>query len=163
MRKAPVLLLVALLTPVAACNKGVMPVWSQANPCLDIRMNPVTKTMSIFTNEGRSLDADELTYGLDAEGKRVFSAKNLRIGERTVENRIANVEQMKIGVEMTRVAMQEFTAAVRELYAPFRGATVDVDTPIGKGSIKTGGGEAAQPAARQEPTTVPGQLENLNP
>lgn len=136
----------------AGCQRGVMPVWSQANPCLDIRINPVTKTMSIFTNEGRSLDADELSYGLDAEGKRSFSAKNLRIGERTVENRIANVEQMKIGVEMTRVAMQEFTAAVRELYAPFRGATVDVDTPIGKGSIKTGGGpakpEALEPVER---------------
>ena len=129
----------------SGCQRGVMPVWSQANPCLDIRINPISKTMSIFTNEGRSLDADELTYGLDSEGKRMFSAKNLRIGERTVENRIANVEQMKIGVEMTRVAMQEFVAAVRELYAPLRGATGSVDTPIGKGGFQLGTGDKPAP------------------
>ena len=133
------LILAVFVLSLAGCGKGTAPGWSQTNPCTELSYSPLSKKFTFYSNDGRGLSADKIGFGTDANGGKMFTAENLQITERSVENRIANVEQLKIIDQITATAIRESVKAITEALAPFRGATVD--TPIG--GIKTGGGQPA--------------------
>jgi len=149
-----VFMLVVIACVLPGCGKGTAPGWSQTNPCTELSYNPLTKKFTFYSNDGRGLSADEIGFGVDAEGRKMWSAKKLLITERSVENRIANVQQLDAIERITKTAIRESVAAITEALAPIRGASGTLDTPIGKGSFQLGGGtKTADPAAGPQPLT----------
>lgn len=89
-----ILIAVAMILPLCGCAGG-LPLWSQANPCTEFTINPVNKTCTFYSNDGRAMTVDELSFKTDANGGKEFLAKKLIITERSVENRQANAIQLE--------------------------------------------------------------------
>lgn len=125
------------------CGRGAVPLWSQANPQTSISINPITRTISCFSNDGKTLSAERIYAKWDGHSIEVV---NLRIEDRSVENRTANVQQLDMAGRVTQTAVREIFAGVaswlREGIAPLRGASAEIDTPIGSGTVELGGSES---------------------
>lgn len=90
------------LVPVllTGCPQGTAPMNSVANPQTLVRIRPMENEVDVFSNDGRSVRADEIKF-------KDFYAKNLAITERSVENRDANSGQ--IGASMPYLLAQQET------------------------------------------------------
>lgn len=100
----------AVLALMAGCGgRGWAPVWSQASPetSFEAAYDPMSATyrFQYYDSMGRSLTADELSAEC-SDGKKSFKAKGLKTSERSVENRLANVQQMDAGTRMTDSAFE---------------------------------------------------------
>jgi len=126
MVRALVIVVVALC---GACGMGTAPIWSQANPETRMEFDPISRKFVFYSNDGRGLTADRLEA--KSSGGAEFNADGLVITERSVENRIGNVEQMKIGVEMTKAVVDGIPAIVQAAgvavkpFAPMNARPVD--------------------------------------
>lgn len=131
------------------CSQGVAPLWSQANPCTSIKINPITKTVSIYSNDGKTFTAERIYARW---GENEIEVTNLGVEDRSVENREANVAQMEVADRITGTAIREtfagLTGMIREGLIPLRGASGSIDTPIGRGDITLGGVGAADGPVR---------------
>lgn len=85
--------------------QGGLPMWSQANPCTEFTINPVNKTVTFYSNDGRAMTCDKIEFVTDDKGKR-FLAEKLAITERSVENRVANAQQLEVIDQITGKMME---------------------------------------------------------
>ncbi len=135
------------------CTQGSHQWYESANPQTSISVNPFTKSVSFFSNDGKTMRADKIAGAGTADGGWSFTMENIEILDRSVENRGANVEQIAaMGVTMAQIAEANWSgfrdalsAIISEALAPVRGAKVSgevADTPLGSGKIeaKAGGG-----------------------
>lgn len=141
------LIIVSFLLPaVAGCSRGHAALWSQANPQTSFSFNPLTKTVTLFSNDGKGVTVDQITA---TWGENSFEVHGLVVTDRSVENRQANVQQLQVVDQITKTAIQEIfsglSGMIEQGLMPLRGASATVDTPIGGGSVKLGGAPTTQP------------------
>jgi hypothetical protein len=68
--------------------------WNEtANPQTLVEADPINRKFTVFSNDGRSVKAKKLGYK-NKDGAE-FTADNLEVAERSVENRNANVQQLQ--------------------------------------------------------------------
>lgn len=100
-------LVVGLCAGSAGCQFGTSPVWSTANPTKEFEMgyDPWSNTYKAKyrDNAGGKLKAKEI-YA--KTGDKEFRATNVEIADESVNNRDANVDQMKAGTAMTEAAFK---------------------------------------------------------
>ncbi len=128
-----------LLSP--GCGRGHAPLWSQANPQTEVSVNPITKTITLFNNKDVNLSFEEFS-GTTAEGA-TWAVKGLSIVDQSSPVRAANVQQLELAERITRAAFEGFGESlgriIAEAMAPLRGATASIETPVGSGSVTSGG------------------------
>ncbi len=126
---------------ISGCGRGHAPLWSQANPQTEVSVNPITKTITLFNNKDVNLSFEEFS-GTTAEGA-TWAVKGLSIVDQSSPVRAANAGQLELAERITRAAFEGFGEAfgriVAEAMAPLRGATASIETPVGSGSVATGG------------------------
>lgn len=119
-----------VLTAASGC-RGVAPLMSQANPETSFvaAYDPLSRTWraDFYSNDGRALMADKITA---EAGDKKFEAINLKVTERSVENREANVQQIEAGAKQL---------------AEIRGMVSDIASMVGMMSANRGGGGQASP------------------
>lgn len=107
---AVAILVVGLCAGSAGCQFGTSPVWSTANPTKEFEMgyDPWSNTYKAKyrDNAGGKLKAKEI-YA--KTGDKEFRATGVEIADESVNNRDANVDQMKAGTEMTAAAFKGAT------------------------------------------------------
>ena len=142
---AALLLMLGLALP--GCGPGTAPLWSQTNPETSIAMNPLTKTVKFYSNDGKTFSAELIAAKW---GDNSIELRGLDVKDRSVENRQVNVQQMAMANEITATAIREtfagFVGMIREGLMPLKGASAEVDTPVGGGKVKLGGGDAPKEA-----------------
>ena len=135
-----------VLLALPGCGRGHAPLWSQANPQTEVAFNPITRTLTLFNNKDVNLTVEEFS-GETAEGAK-WVVRGLTIVDQSSPVRLANVQQLEVAERITRAAFEGFGEAfgkiIAEAMAPLRGASATVETPIGSGSIATGGGGDAK-------------------
>lgn len=104
---------------VTGCSQGTEQWFEKANPQTSIKVayNPWSQTFDVdaFSNDGRSIHADELQA---KSGDKEFTAKNLHVTERSVENRQANVAQIEAsGQAVAAVATANWTGFTEAIKA----------------------------------------------
>lgn len=132
---------------VIGCTQGSHQWYEKANPQTSLSVSPLSRTVTFFSSDGKTLTAEKLAGGSTPEGGWYFEFVNVEIRDRSVENRQADVEQIAaMGTMMARIAeanwagfREAMAAIVSEALAPLKGASVSVDTPLGSGSVTTGG------------------------
>ena len=146
-RNGASILMASCLLLIAGCGRGHAPLWSQANPQTEVSVNPITKTITLFNNKDVNLSFEEFS-GTTAEGA-TWAVKGLSIVDQSSPVRTANAGQLELAERITRAAFEGFGESfgriVAEAMVPLRGATASIETPVGSGSVTTGG--AAKRAA----------------
>ena len=104
---------------VTGCTRGSSQWFENANPQTSIKVayEPLSQTYSVdaFSNDGRAIHADELHA---KSGDKEFTAKNLHVTERSVENRQANVAQIEAsGQAVANVATANWTGFTEAIKA----------------------------------------------
>lgn len=74
------------------CRVGESGLLTQANPTTRFKFRPLKGEFEYFDNSGDTLSAKELNATVDGAS---LTAKDIEIGDRSVENREANVGQMQ--------------------------------------------------------------------
>lgn len=121
--KGILLLIVGWWTIVAnhGCQKGVQPVWSQANPSTIVEVSPTERKFSLFNNKDVNLDVAEAEFWVNRTptttqpGGSGGKLKGLKIVDNATSVRIANVEQMKEATNMTKVTLDGVTNILGQL------------------------------------------------
>lgn len=127
-----------------ACQKGVAPVWSTANPSTEITVNPVTKTITVFNNKDVDVTLEEFSGG--TAGGTTWKVKNVKIIDGASGVREANIGQMKAGTEMTAAAFDGATKLVT--------SAITAAMPALTEYIK------AHPASAKDPTILEGVIKS---
>lgn len=118
------------LASVVGCGFGTAPVWSTANPTKEVEIgyDPLSGTYraKYRDNAGGWMKAKEM---LAKTGDKEFHAKGLELGDESVKNRDANVDQMKAGAEMTTAAFKGATELAMSIGKAFAFSTESVRKP----------------------------------
>ncbi len=126
------------------CQAGVQPLWSQAKPETVVKINPLSRTVTVHNSTDTDISLGEFS-GKTAAGTE-WRVTDLKFVANASSVRTANVAQMEMSRQITDAVMQGFAAWLAQAMAPLRGANVTIDTPIGGGSLTTGGQETEPPA-----------------
>lgn len=133
-----------------SCSQGHAPLWSQANPQTTIRLNPLTKTIDVFNSKDVSISIESFS-GKTKDGS-TWELKNLALTDSSSSVRQANVAQLEVADRITRTAIlssgEAIANVISEAIVPLKGANVQLETPIGSGSVTTGSGvPSTQPSS----------------
>lgn len=136
--------LLLLLALIVGCQDGVAPLWSQAKPETNIRVNPVTKSVTLHNSKDVKVTIEEFS-GSTKDGT-TWKIAGLVLDDQASDVRLANVAQLELVDRITQTAidgiMRGFAEIISETIAPLRGASITAETPLGKGGIKLGDGKA---------------------
>lgn len=141
-----IIMCLALIFITVGCSKGTAGLWESANPQSSISVNPLTRSISVFSNDGKTFEVEEMAMQWSEFG--TFSLKNFKMFDRSVENREANVPQLEMQDRINRgnwegmknLAEASIGAAVKGIVSVLtQGVTVEGTTPLGDGSITVGG------------------------
>ena len=129
------------------CSRGTSGLWESANPQSSVTFNPLTRSVSIFSNDGKTFSIDKLALQWAKEGK--LELQNFQMKDRSVENRGANVEQLKQQAiinqgnwdGMANIVKQSVGAAISGAVSVLtQGVKVSgKNTPLGDTSLQLGG------------------------
>lgn len=108
--------------------QGGLPMWSQANPCTEFTVNPINKTVSFYSNDGRAMSCDKMEFTADEKGKH-FLAEKLTITERSVENRVANAQQLEVIDKITDKMMDPWRILASRIPMPGAGGAAPTTQP----------------------------------
>jgi len=127
------------------CMKGDSSLWTKANPQTEITVNPLTKTITVFNNKDVDVTLDEFSgHGENTS----WTVKNLIISDKSSPVREADALQLEMAERITAAAFKGAGDVIARIVSPLIGASADVDTPIGGGSVRLGTGTpTTQPAA----------------
>lgn len=116
------MVLLAVMFLAAGCQGG-LPLMAQANPQTSVKIKPLSKQIEIFTNDGKTFEAVNVKFTSTQEGT-TFSADHISVSDRSVENREANVEQIRAGAEQLaeiRKTVMGCAAEIRRIFNPGSG------------------------------------------
>jgi hypothetical protein len=157
MRTLTIILAVAVLALICGCEGG-LPLMSQANPQTTITVDPVSKQIRIFTNDGRAFTTKDISINWKTRdgGTGEFRAAELGVTERSVENRQANVLQMEAGARQIEATGNAISNVVGAVVTPMRGATLSAsgEGPLGKAAADVKLGDQIYVPIVLPPTSV---------
>lgn len=127
--------LVAVLVVMGlGCSRGSNQWYEKANPetSLKVHYNPMTATWEadFYSNDGRAMTADSIEAVASKDAKN-FKATNLKITERSVENRTADAAQTgAMGDAMSKIAKANWDGAAGVMHEATQGiAAIKAATP----------------------------------
>lgn len=85
------------------CSQGTRQWYEKSEPQTCIVIDPISKTVKLFDNNGRAVTLDKAVISKTDGGRWSFEINNLNITEKSVENRVASAEQDKAWFEGSAV------------------------------------------------------------
>lgn len=147
MKRLCAILVMASVLLVTGCAQGTNGLWSVANPQSSITFSPFSKSLKVFSSDGKTFSFDELEMRWSENGK--LMVKNFKMDDRSVENRTANVDQLKMQAVINEanwkgmgdLVEKSIGAAISGAVKVFtQGVKVSAqNTPLGDASLEVGG------------------------
>lgn len=127
MSKLIVTMVVVLLLP--SCGPGIAPLWSQANPVTEIKVDPLSRTMSVYNSKDVSIKVEE--FGGKSKDGAEFHVKGLELIDNASGPRLANVQQLEAVATVTAEIMKPIDNFLQVIAAKIPGGSVTPPTTTG--------------------------------
>lgn len=143
-------------TTVTGCQGG-LPLMAQANPQTSVKIEPLSKQIEIFSNDGKTFEATNVKFTSTQEGT-TFGADEISVSDRSVENRGANVAQIEAGAKQIKALGEVVVgcaAEIRRILNPASGVVDSLGDAAPKLAAIASKLESAVPASQPVDEYVP--------